>query len=262
MGLEFYSFLCDQVRALKKNGDNTIVKDDEFKSLWEEKEIFTWSIYSNLFLFYKISSRPLEGNGFFQERLFEMSKKVSDGCHKVWAETDLPPSNIVNKYVIAIINQNYSHIENFKKFISQGYDPPDDIDILLSHLGTLYLFYVFLSSHDIIPINLVSRIDLVITRLISKATIMITLITEKGGDIERTKRSITTRQENAKRQMEKIISIYKKNRETNRRWEDPSHSDSLKAKIIADAFRSKGEKPPGESTIRRDIRIARGLGYI
>ncbi len=71
MKLEFYSFLCDQVEALKKNGDNTIVKDDEFKSLWEEKEIFTWSIYFCLFLFYNISSRPLEKNGSFKERLFE-----------------------------------------------------------------------------------------------------------------------------------------------------------------------------------------------
>jgi len=260
MGLEFYSFLCDQVETLKKNGDNTIVKDDDFESLREQKEEFAWSIYYSLYFFYEVSSRPLEGNGIFKNRLIEKTKKVSGIIHKVIGEVDLPPSVIINKYAISIINKNYNHIDNFKQFMSQRYDAPDDIDILLSHLGTLYLFYMFLSSHDIIPINLVSRIDFVMTRLISRATFVIALITAKGGDIERTRRSAITRQENAKRQMDEIISIYVQKRTNSQKWEDLS--DSRKANLIAKVMDKQREKPVGESTIRRDIRIGRELGLI
>ncbi len=260
MALEFYSFLCDQIRALIKNGDNAIVKDDEFESLREEKEIFTWSIYYSLFLFYNICSGSFEGNESIKKQLFEKAEKVSGFIHKVMDKIDLPPSIISNKNAISIINQNFNHIENFKQFISQEYNAPADIDILLSHLGTIYLFYMFLSSHDIIPINLISRIDFVMTRLTSTANFMIASIIVGGHNIERTKRSAMTRQENAKRKMDEIISIYEKKRENSQHWEDLSGSQQ--AKFIADVYREKGETPPKKTTIRNYIRTGKELDLI
>jgi hypothetical protein len=251
MVIKFFDFLSEQIETLKEEEKNNILKDDNFESLREQKEVLIWSNYLTLAISINFSPKILEKRDKtpYKDRF---SKNMYDMIDQYF-KTDIISSSSFPKIIeknLTILNQDNSHIENFKQFISHEYNPPDDLEILLSHLGTLYLFYNFLSYHNTIPVNLVLRVDYVMTLLVKSFSVAIPIIVESGWKIEKNKKSAISKRLNKDNWAKLIKAEYHNLKESTKASNNKRRiADSIRKKLVE----KMEEKAPSIDTIKRRL---------
>ena len=253
---KFIDFLRNQI-SFKENEKN-IIKDEDFENLREKKEEIVFASWVGLLLHHIVilnMADDLDNEGRYEDRLdnqleLELDKYFNQNIPQ--SSPILPGIVIKNLH---ILNCDTKHIENFKLFLSPEYEPPEEIEDHISHLGTLYLYYTFLTPYKIIPLKVALQIDYVMTLLLKSAQAQILILRRAGREVARiSKGKKGQKKKMADRRQYVLEEYYKVDRRE--KLSDHGLADKIQKKLEQIKSEGKIKGVPHKDTIKSYLKEA------
>lgn len=217
-----------------------------FDKLWVNKRDFAWQKFRQLgdhLHVYKVDE-----DDSYKSRLQRQKDKTNQLSYACFLYI-LSENRLNNPALFS--NDRLS--ENLTQLVSEDYVSPEDPLDLLSQLGTVLLFYIYLAPSPPfpetpivkVPLNLGLRIDFAMTQLVGNASIIAAISQDMGHDKHRVKKSIKAKTKQTEKVKGLVLDRYYR---INRR-------KSLTPHGIAKRIKERlGEKSPSINTIKKYLK--------
>lgn len=217
-----------------------------FDKLWVNKRDFAWQKFKQLgdhLHVYKVD----EDDGY-KSRLQRQKDKSNQLCYVHFLYI-LSKNRLNNPALFS--NNRLS--ENLTQLVSEDYVSPEDPLDLLSQLGTVLLFYIYLAPPPSfletlivkVPLNLGLRIDFAMTQLVGNASIIVAISQDMGHDKHRVKKSIKAKTKQTEKVKDLVLGQYYR----------INRIKSLNPHRITTTIKERlGEKSPSINTIKKYLK--------